>query len=623
MTGFREYWNKYIWMGGKEQNRRLNLERQGIHLRQHSGVRTAVISTSPPLNDPNLKCGIDIAGVWDGVIDSARCKDYGMNFVIVKAADGTITATKLYENATLVQDVGLGLGLYFWLYPNSKVSTKAQGQKWASLVNTIRPSVAFVDYEWTSWNGQPANPEESDLLETLYWLASGWSGPVGIYSAPGYLMDHPLTDRAKPWLWWQAQYGVLQPSPVVPFGTNWIMWQQSDRWGPASDWGIDPMNAHVTDGDVMPNSAFYSIFTGSEPPPPPADVITSPYPGVVVTSGRRFDSDFRMIAISPASIVEEHVTAPGSANIAENIPGTIVTNGGDFNMTTYQAVGLLRSQGREYSPQADAEPAIGFDAQHVAAIDHRTMAGWTDAIGLKRYLVIDGLVSPNTSPAWDAREPRTIYGLRQDGTRLILSVKGRQAGQSGITLYQAADILIEFGAQRAGDADGGDSVQSRVGDDLFLGTATRRQVADFWTITVKEETPMTYRYSAVSPSSRSMRKDHTVLSASTNTIPANTVVQGDELFTAAVDVYSSGVKVQAVGDQWLHVLQMGSQAVDGWTAIIHLGKTQMTLTDNGVTPPPPPPPADDVILRSWTVVIGLKQPDGSYKDYTFHDTDTI
>lgn len=45
----------------------------------------------------------------------------------------------------------------------------------------------------------------------------------------------------------------------------------------------------------------------------------------------------------------------------------------------------------------------------------------------------------------------------------------------------------------------------------------------------------------------------------------------------------------------------------------------MTLTDNG---PTPPPPSDDVILREWTVVVGLKQPDGTYKDYTFHDTDT-
>lgn len=607
MTSLSEYWNKYVYMGGKEQNRRQNMQRQGVRL-----AALGVIPSVPPLNDPNLKCGIDIAGVWDGVINAARCKAYGMNFVIVKAADGTITATKVYENALGVKAVGLGLGLYNWLYPANKVSTKAQGQKWDALANSINPAIVFVDYEWTSFNGQPANPQESDLLDAVYWLRQGWGGLIGVYSAPGYLGDHPLTEKSKFLLWWQAQYGVLTPSPVVPFGFNWIMWQQSDRWAPASDWGIDPNYAHVTDGDVMPNAAFFSIFTGSEPPPPPADVITSPYPGVVVTSGRRFDSDFRMIAIAPSAILEEHVTAPGRAHIVENIPGTIVTNGGDFNMTTYQAVGLLRSQGQEYSPQADTEPAIGFDAQHAASLTHITPASWTDAIGLKRYLVIDGFRSPNTSAAWDALEPRTIYGLRADGTRLILSVKGRQADQAGISLYRAADIMIEFGADRAADADGGDSVQSKVGNDVFLGTPNRRLVADFWSITVKGEVPMILRYSAVSPSSRSLRQDHTVLSSSTLTIPPNTIVQGDELFTAVVDVFSGGVKVQAVGDQWLHVMLMGAQPVDGWTAIIHLGKQQMTLTDNGPTPPPPPPPAD-VVLKAWQITIVH---DG--QEYTFN-----
>ena len=55
------------------------------------GIRlplAANISTSPPLTDPKWKWGIDIAGVWDGIINGEVFRSYGGNFVVVKAADG-------------------------------------------------------------------------------------------------------------------------------------------------------------------------------------------------------------------------------------------------------------------------------------------------------------------------------------------------------------------------------------------------------------------------------------------------------------------------------------------------------------------------------------------------------
>lgn len=630
MTSIREYWNKYYWLRGKEQNRQINMQFQRVDMYRAFGPRTLPITTKPPLNDPDHKWGIDIAGVWDGIIDGELFRNYGGDFVIVKALDGTITGKFLYENAAQIQNAQVGFGEYCWLYPDNCVSTKAQGQRAAQIANETEPSIVFFDFEWTMFGGKSANPNESDLLNAVYWLHQGWDGPIGVYSSLGYTSEHPLSVKSKDLLWWAAQYGVLGPSPVNPFGINWVMWQQSDRWGSApppyaSEWGINPDWSHAVDGDLMPNAAYYSIFTGTTPPPPPPssdDVITSPYAGVVVTTGRRFDSDFRMTEVAPSSIVDEHFTAPGKAHIVENIPGDIVVNGGDFNMTTYQAVGLLRSEGAQYSPQVDFEPALAMDAQRNAVIDHQVKDSWVNALALKRYIVIDGAVSPNTSiahsiienreVAWDNLEPRTIYGLRKDGTRLLLQVKGRQPDQAGITLYQAADIMIEFGADRAGDGDGGDSVQGKVGSDLFIGTAQRRLVADFLTITVQKEDPVAYRYSSVSDvNNMSLRFEHNVASARKgDPWPLNTVMQGSEIWIAPAD----GLNVKA-GDTWLHVLLAGTTVVDGWMAIIHLGKQYMVLTDHGA---PPPPPGDDYILRSVQVVLGVKQPDGTYKDYTFN-----
>lgn len=59
------------WLYG-EQNRARNLQRQGVRFTDHSllGARASFITTYPPIDDPTLKWGVDIAGVWDGVIDA-------------------------------------------------------------------------------------------------------------------------------------------------------------------------------------------------------------------------------------------------------------------------------------------------------------------------------------------------------------------------------------------------------------------------------------------------------------------------------------------------------------------------------------------------------------------------
>lgn len=104
-----------------EQNRERNMVLQGLPIGLRTlrsrEAQTAVITTSPPLGGP-WKWGVDIAGVWDGIIKALTFKTYGGSFVIVKGADGTLTGKYLYENVAELKSQGVPFALYFWLYPS-------------------------------------------------------------------------------------------------------------------------------------------------------------------------------------------------------------------------------------------------------------------------------------------------------------------------------------------------------------------------------------------------------------------------------------------------------------------------------------------------------------------------
>lgn len=495
-------------------------------------------------------------------------------------------------------------GPYHFFDPNYRPSV--QVDKFSSLLRSDQGELPLtVDWE-AFWSGPYSDWRYLyDFLEGMKIKIPGCRQQI--YTGYYYWQDHspnPLTQASALayfgqydlWLaWYTLNFSVIK----IPRPWTMLKWLQFSESGDGEKYGAQSKGIDLNYYYSTEVAYVQDYHLGSEPPPPASDIVTHPFPGVTVTEGRRYGSSFRLTAVERTAIEEEHITAPGTARTVEEIEGDIVSNGGDFNMTTYQAVGLLRSEGREFSPQADSEPALAFDGAGNAWIDHRTESWWTDALGLKRYLVLGGVISPNTSPAWDGIEPRTIFGLRADGTRLILNVAGRQPDQVGITLYQAAAIMIEFGADRAADGDGGDSVQSRVGSAVFLGTTQRRKVADFYTIKISIGGDMAYRYSAVwAAKTRSVKKDHIVSADTFDSIPAGVIAQGDELFIAPTDIVSGGTTYQKAGDQWLHVRQIGSRLLDGWTAIIHLGVPQMDLTDHGA-----PPDSDDFFTANFNVEI--------------------
>jgi hypothetical protein len=88
------------------------------------------------------------------------------------------------------------------------------------------------------------------------------------------------------------------------------------------------------------------------------------------------------------------------------------------------------------------------------------------------------------------------------------------------------------------------------------------------------------RYSITSAFAMSLRSGHTVSAGKIGTLEQGKVAQGDELWIAAQTTSTA-----SAGDKWLRVKDLAGQPVDGWIAVIHLGKVYCTLTDNGDNPP--------------------------------------
>ena len=83
----------------------------------------------------------------------------------------------------------------------------------------------------------------------------------------------------------------------------------------------------------------------------------------------------------------------------------------------------------------------------------------------------EGFAPPGSPSFFDAfvasRNPRTLAGVRADGTLLLVTVDGRRRGWSaGVTLVEAARVMRYLGAEDALNLDGGGSTAMTVGRRL-------------------------------------------------------------------------------------------------------------------------------------------------------------
>jgi GH25 family lysozyme M1 (1,4-beta-N-acetylmuramidase) len=180
--------------------------------------------------NPGYVLGMD-ASHWDGGLDFTHTYERGMRFVFFKCVDGTV-ATRWWDvNRPAALAAGLIVGDYAWLYPSFIVSCRLQAAAyWARLASVPMQLPAVIDFEWTSYNGQAANPTYNDLdiWVTEFSRLSGYK-PI-LYSAAGFMNQlgtMPAALRDKFAALWIANYAVS--SPLLPYGfTRWDFWQFTD-----------------------------------------------------------------------------------------------------------------------------------------------------------------------------------------------------------------------------------------------------------------------------------------------------------------------------------------------------------------------------------------------------------
>lgn len=81
-----------------------------------------------------------------------------------------------------------------------------------------------------------------------------------------------------------------------------------------------------------------------------------------------------------------------------------------------------------------------------------------EAVGGNHLLVDQGEVTSEAAGAGNAVAPRTAAGIREDGSVFFAVVDGRNPGYSeGVTIKETAQLMKEYGAEKAVNLDGGGS----------------------------------------------------------------------------------------------------------------------------------------------------------------------
>ncbi len=288
-------------------------------------------------------------------------------------------------------------------------------------------------------------------------LLSTWPANARYWWAQYPYALFPSTPQKRSWSQVHAQLNLLK----APFNASflpgqWKLWQVSaDRLVlPGSS---RPMNLNIFPGSYEDLKTF--VNEQHEPVDSAAEEHTTPYPGVEFHKVSRFNSHCHVVVIDPQG-KRFMVTPFGQkkvSTVAGELGAQIVVNGGDYN--AYHAVGLHASQGRLYQPVADYQPWVNFTQEQVPQINpFNSKEPRYNAVAGKRFIVLDGNIPAGTSQAWRDVHPRTLAGITQDGKLILCVVDGRQGPNNvGVDLFDAARIMLEFGAWKAIDLDGGGS----------------------------------------------------------------------------------------------------------------------------------------------------------------------
>ena len=141
-------------------------------------------------------------------------------------------------------------------------------------------------------------------------------------------------------------------------------------------------------------------------------------------------------------------------------------NGGFWGLFGQGAQGLAAGGGTIWSSDDEELGFFAFGRDGRAWISRPSdvveagRRGVTDAVSGRPLIVDRGRLSDELarSPRTYSREPRTAAGVSQDGrTVYLVTVDGRRSTSHGGTLVEMAELLVELGAYRGINLDGGGS----------------------------------------------------------------------------------------------------------------------------------------------------------------------
>lgn len=209
--------------------------------------------------------------------------------------------------------------------------------------------------------------------------------------------------------------------------------------------------------------------------PPSAYKTTYPARGVTRIEGELHGTRFYLTICNPADVTIEVVHEDSRPSVIAKREGAkFGFNGDDWVPSTRKVKGTEVCNGKIYQKRILSEPSLIITKDGKPYIDHKNIPGQWNVTSGVRYLVKGGinLMPPNsTLLKHTERHARSVRGLHADGRVMFLTVDGDYVYR-GMTLWEAAALMLEFGCVIAFDGGGGgdtvdvvDGVIASVPDD--------------------------------------------------------------------------------------------------------------------------------------------------------------
>lgn len=210
--------------------------------------------------------GIDVSQ-WQGYIDFTAVKNAGIEFVYIKASEGTeFTDPFFYRNYANAARAGLPVGFYHYLTARSADAARAEAAHFVAVTEGLSPAGKMVmDIE--DMRGM-SREEVNDAARAFLEGVEAYSNqPAAIY-ADAYFAERVLDADLAEYPLWIAQYNVGEPTADTPWRRP-AGWQYTDMGRVA---GIQGNVDRDIFGEEMQNGGAAPVKrTGDRPADRPAD----------------------------------------------------------------------------------------------------------------------------------------------------------------------------------------------------------------------------------------------------------------------------------------------------------------------------------------------------------------